>query len=65
MRAIILAAGRGSRMKTLTEKIPKCLVHLREKPLIEWQLAAIREAGITEIAVVTGYWGTSFSIQAC
>ena len=55
MRAIILAAGRGSRMKTLTEKIPKCLVHLREKPLIEWQLAAIREAGITEIAVVTGY----------
>ena len=55
MKAIILAAGRGSRMAHLTEKEPKCLVHLRGKPLIEWQLEAIRAAGLTEIAVVTGY----------
>ena len=55
MKAVILAAGRGSRMKQLTDKQPKCLVKLRGKPLIEWQLAAIRGAGITEIAIVTGY----------
>ena len=55
MRAIILAAGRGSRMNDLTDDRPKCLVELRGKPLLEWQLAAIREAGITEIAIVTGY----------
>lgn len=55
MRAIILAAGRGSRMKNLTEQRPKCLVKLNGKPLLEWQLGAIRQAGINEIAVVTGY----------
>ena len=55
MKAIILAAGRGSRMKHLTDERPKCLVYLRGKPLIEWQLEAIRTAGITEIAIVTGY----------
>lgn len=55
MKAIILAAGRGSRMKHLTEAQPKCLINLRGKPLVEWQLEAMRCAGITEIAIVTGY----------
>ena len=55
MRAIILAAGRGSRMKRLTDKKPKCLVTFRGKPLLEWQLQALSAAGITEIAIVTGY----------
>ena len=55
MKAIILAAGRGSRMKSLTDERPKCLVELRGKPLLEWQLASLRAAGISEIAVVTGY----------
>jgi choline kinase len=55
MKAIILAAGRGSRMKNLTDERPKCLVELRGKPLLDWQLEALRAAGITEIAIVTGY----------
>ncbi|WP_426206658.1 phosphocholine cytidylyltransferase family protein [Pseudomonas sp. TWP3-1] len=55
MKAIILAAGRGSRMKSLTDERPKCLVELRGKPLLEWQLESLRAAGISEIAVVTGY----------
>lgn len=55
MKAIILAAGRGSRMKFLTDDRPKCLVELRGKPLLDWQLLALRAAGITEIAIVTGY----------
>jgi choline kinase len=55
MKAIILAAGRGSRMKSLTDERPKCLVELRGKPLLEWQLQALRQAGIDEISVVTGY----------
>ncbi|PPD19288.1 MAG: nucleotidyl transferase, partial [Methylobacter sp.] len=40
MKAIILAAGRGSRMKDLTEACPKCLVKLRGRPLLAWQLEA-------------------------
>lgn len=55
MKAIILAAGRGSRMKNMTDESPKCLVKLRGKSLLEWQLQALRNAGINEIAVVTGY----------
>jgi L-glutamine-phosphate cytidylyltransferase len=55
MRAIILAAGRGSRMKSLTDERPKCLVELRGKTLLEWQLGALRETGVNEIAIVTGY----------
>lgn len=55
MKAIILAAGRGSRMKDLTDERPKCLVELRGKALLDWQLHALRAAGITEIAIVTGY----------
>jgi choline kinase len=55
MKAIILAAGRGSRMKSLTDERPKCLVELHGKTLLDWQLESLREAGISEIAIVTGY----------
>jgi choline kinase len=55
VRAIILAAGRGSRMKNLTEDRPKCLVELRGKALLDRQVETLRAAGIAEIAIVTGY----------
>lgn len=55
MKALILAAGRGSRMKGLTESKPKCLVELDGKPLLAYQLTALREAGVTDIGIVTGY----------
>lgn len=57
MKAIILAAGRGSRMKSLTDERPKCLVEFRGRPLLEWQLEALRSAGIRKIGVVRGYRG--------
>lgn len=55
MRAIILAAGRGSRMGHLTDSKPKCMTEVRGKPLIQHQLDALQGAGIKEIAIVTGY----------
>ena len=55
MKALILAAGRGSRMKNLTDDKPKCLIEFRGRPLLDWQLDAIHEAGINDIAIVTGY----------
>lgn len=55
MKAIILAAGRGSRLGPLTENNPKCLVRLAGRPLLEWQIDALRRTGISEIAIVTGY----------
>ncbi|HTW89094.1 MAG TPA: phosphocholine cytidylyltransferase family protein [Candidatus Binataceae bacterium] len=55
MRAVILAAGRGSRMGRLGDDRPKCLVELAGKPLIERQIAALRRGGVEEIGVVRGY----------
>ncbi len=57
MKAIILAAGRGSRMKSLTDDRPKCLIEFRGKPLLQLQLDALRGAGFTAIAIVCGYRG--------
>ncbi len=54
-RAIILAAGEGTRLRPHTLDRPKCLVPLAGRPLLEWQLAALRAAGIDDITVVTGY----------
>ncbi len=59
-RALILAAGRGSRMGALTEERPKCFVPLCGKPLLEWQMEALRAAGIEQIAIVTGYMAEEF-----
>lgn len=55
MRAVILAAGRGSRMGPLGDDRPKCLVELEGRPLIERQIAALRRGGVEEIGVVRGY----------
>ena len=55
MKAIILAAGRGSRMNELTYDKPKCLIEINGKTLLDWQLEAIKSVGINEIGIVTGY----------
>lgn len=55
MKAIILAAGRGSRMRGLTDERPKCLVELDGRPLLARQVEALKAGGIDEIALVTGY----------
>ena len=55
MRAIILAAGRGSRMGRLGEERPKCLIEFCKKPLIERQVAALRGGGAETVGVVCGY----------
>ena len=55
MRAVILSAGQGSRLLPLTEGRPKCLLQLGPKTLIEWQIWALTQNGVDDIAVVTGY----------
>ena len=55
MRAVILAAGRGSRMAEIGDERPKCLVELAGKKLIERQIAALRGGGAEVVGVVRGY----------
>ena len=54
-KAIILAAGRGSRLGEMTGERPKCMVELNHQPLISWQTEALRAGGVTDLCVVTGY----------
>ena len=54
-RALILAAGQGTRLRPFTDDRPKCLVEYADRPLLAWQLEALGRAGIDDITVVTGY----------
>ena len=54
-RAVILSAGKGSRLLPLTAERPKCLIDFAGKTLLEWQLDALAAGGIRDVAVVTGF----------
>lgn len=51
MKAMIFCAGLGTRLKPLTDTMPKALVPLAGKPLLQWQVEKLRDAGITDIIV--------------
>ena len=59
-RAIVLAAGRGERMRPLTDEMPKPMVRVDGRRIIDTLLAALAAAGIPEIYVVRGYLGEKF-----
>jgi choline kinase len=55
MRAVILAAGRGNRLRDVTGNRPKCLARVGALTLLGWQMRALNSCGIHDIAVVAGY----------
>ena len=55
MNAVILAAGKGTRLRPLTEDKPKVLVEVDGRPLIEYAFDALIDAGVSEFVVVVGY----------
>lgn len=55
MKLIVLAAGQGTRLRPLTDNIPKCMVPLEGKPLLEHQLETARAVGLKDLHVATGY----------
>ena len=55
MKAIILAAGVGERLRPLTDHKPKCLVELGGVPLLNRQINTLKSKGIVDITVVAGY----------
>ncbi len=57
MKAVILAAGKGKRLEPLTETMPKCMLPLAGKPILEHLIHEIKKAGIDEIFIVIGYKG--------
>lgn len=77
MKALIFAAGLGTRLKPLTDTMPKALVPLAGKTLLQWQVEKLRDAGITDIFVNVHHfpdliietvrqnagWGTNITIS--
>ncbi len=55
LKAIILAAGKGSRLGKLTENIPKGMLKIGDKTLIERQIEIYRNCNVDDITIVTGY----------
>ena len=55
MKAIVLAAGRGERMRPLTDHTPKPLLEVHGTPLIEWHLRALARGGVREVVVNTAW----------
>ncbi|MEG2154994.1 MAG: nucleotidyltransferase family protein [Burkholderiaceae bacterium] len=63
MKALILAAGRGERMRPLTDVTPKPLLVAGGRRLIEWQIAALARAGVDQFVVNTAHLGAEFPAQ--
>jgi len=57
MKAIMLAGGKSSRLKSFIENKPKCLLKVNDKPIIEYQLEALIKNNIKDIIIVVGYKG--------
>lgn len=63
MRAMILAAGRGERMRPLTDSIPKPLLEVYGKALIVYQIEALEMAGVKELVINTGHLGEQIQYE--
>lgn len=59
--ALLLAAGRGERMRPLTDTTPKPLLPVQGQPLLQWHLAALQEAGVEQVVINTAWLGAQIS----
>jgi len=57
MQVVILAGGMGTRLRPLTNTIPKAMVTVRGKPFLEHQLGLLKAAGLTDVLILAGYLG--------
>ena len=55
MKAIILSAGQGRRLLPLTERVPKCILPVRARPLIGWQIDTLARCGVSDVTVLVGF----------
>tara|TARA_Y100000310_G_scaffold345859_1_gene471620 strand:+ start:14725 stop:15447 length:723 start_codon:yes stop_codon:yes gene_type:complete len=55
MKAVVIAAGKGVRLRPITDEIPKCMAELKGKPMLEHVLVNLKKAGINECHLVVGY----------
>jgi dTDP-glucose pyrophosphorylase len=54
-KSVLLAAGRGTRMRELTNELPKPMIEVRGKPILQHIIEGLRNAGVTEFLIIVGY----------
>ena len=65
IKAMILAAGRGERMRPLTDTCPKPLLRVRGKALIDWHVQALAHSGVTDFVINTAWLGEQIEAHLC
>jgi len=55
LKAIILAGGRGKRLRPITDYVPKPLIPIKNIPIIEWQIKYLKKFGVSEVIICSGY----------
>src|SRR5881396_1121612 len=54
-KAVLLAAGRGTRMREMTAELPKPMLEVRGKPVLQHIVEGLRDAGVRELLIIVGY----------
>ena len=57
MKAVIMAGGQGTRLRSIAKDLPKPMVPVLGKPILEYQIRCLLANGIREIILITGYLG--------
>ena len=57
MKVVIMAGGKGTRIATIKDDVPKPMIEICGKPILEWQIDCLKEQGLTDITLVIGYLG--------
>ena len=57
MKVVIMAGGKGTRIASVKSDVPKPMIPIAGKPILEWQIECLRNQGLTDIILVIGYLG--------
>ena len=57
MKTIIMAGGRGTRIAAIKSDVPKPMIEICGKPILQWQIECLKSQGFTDITLVVGYLG--------
>ena len=63
MKAIFVAAGEGSRMKELTTSLPKSLIEINGKSILQRQLSLLKKLNINDILIITGPFSNKYEFE--
>src|ERR687896_1527334 len=61
MKALVLAGGSGTRLRPFSHSMPKQLIPIANKPILEYVLQNIRDLGVTEVGIIVGRWAAEIA----